>query len=145
MIRPVRYSAILDDPNADALLAEYAQECVVPDYRPQRQMYENMDAAGILHCFGAYASGRLIGFVTVISCVMPHNGKKTATIESIFVMAKYRDTGAGLDLIDQAEIFAKEDECVALLASPRVDSRMGVVLSRRKGWEETHVVHTKWI
>lgn len=145
MIRAINYADILDATNSKELLDEYAEECVVPDYSPQRKMYEAMDKAGILQCFGAYVEEKLVGFIVVISCVMPHNGKKTATIESIFAMSKYRDTGAGNALIVEAEKFSRGSGCVALLASPRIDSRMSVVLSRRKGWEDTHTVYTLWL
>lgn len=144
MIRPVSYVDILDAPNASELLNEYAEECVISDHDPQRDMYRAMHDAGILHCFGFFDEEVLVGFVTIISTVMPHNGKKLANIESIFLQGSRRGTGAGLKLIEQAEKFAKESGSVALLYCPRIGSRMAKILDRRNGVSATHTVYTRW-
>lgn len=145
MIKPIRYTEILDAKNSPEILREYAEECVVPDYKPQRWMYKNMNDAGILNCIGAFDGEVLIGFVVVISAVMPHNGKKIATIESIFVMSEHRSSGAGLELIEATESLARELDCTAILASPRIASRMEKVLSRLPKWDATHTAFTKWL
>jgi ribosomal protein S18 acetylase RimI-like enzyme len=104
-----------------------------------------MAQAGALHCFGAYIAGELVGFVSVLSAVMPHNGKRIGSIESLFVLPTHRDSGAGDDLLSRAEEHASEAGCVALLYTARVESRFETVLFRRPGCAPSHVVFTRWL
>jgi GNAT superfamily N-acetyltransferase len=148
-ILPVSVAAIFDAPNAADLIRAYAKECLIPDAQPQRMTYEAMERTGVLQCFAAYAgpegASLLIGFVSVICAVMPHCGKRLATVESLFVEPDYRDTGAGVDLIAAAEQCAVNSGCLAITASARVDSAFDKVLSRRAGYALTHVQHTRWL
>lgn len=143
-IRPVSFTAILDAPNADKLLKAYAEECLVSDAIPQRSIYEAMEKAGVLHCFAAYASDdTLIGFVSVLTAVMPHTGRLQATGESVFVAQDYRDTGAGILLIEAIEKYT--DSIRAVLSwLPRVGSALDKILSRRSGYSLTHSQHTRY-
>jgi GNAT superfamily N-acetyltransferase len=144
-IKPVSYSEILDAPNAAELLQEYSKDCVMPDYNPQRQMYAALENSGALHCFGAYADGILVGFVSVITGVMPHNGKLMATIESLFALPSHRKLGTGDALLSAVEKFAVEGKYVALIYTARAGSILEVVLSRRPGCKESHTMFTRWL
>src|SRR5207302_758034 len=84
-IRPISYTEILD---AAALLAEYSAECSIPEIgtpNPQREMYAKMESCGLMHSFGAFEGDDLVGFATILVCVLPHYGKKIATVESLFL------------------------------------------------------------
>ena len=156
---PVSVSEIFDAPNAADLLHAYAEECLVPDAQPQRATYEVMERAGVLKCFAAYVDlttneldapavfpcPLLVGFVSVLCAVMPHNGKRMATPESVFVDSAYRSTGAGDLLLDAAEQYATETGCIAITGLARVGSPFEKVLSRRAGYQLTHSQHTRWL
>ena len=148
-ILPVSVAAIFDAPNAADLLCAYAKECLIPDAQPQRMTYEAMERTGVLQCFAAYAgpegASLLIGFVSVIRAVMPHCGKRLATVESLFVEPDYRYTGAGAGLIAAAEQCAADSGCLAITAAARVGSAFDKVLSRRTGYALTHSQHTRWL
>lgn len=144
-VRRVGHSEILGAVNATDLIAEYAAECSLPGAEPQVKMYAAMEEAGVLQCIGAYQGERLVGFVNVLTTVMPHNGKRVATVESLFVAHSERPTGAGNALLDAAEMYASESECVALLNTARKGSRLDKVLSRRCGASATHTVYTVWL
>lgn len=144
-IIPVDYAEIFEAPNSPTLFKEYAAECMVDDYAPQRNMYEAMSKSEILHCFGCHIADELIGFISIITSVMPHNGKKLSTIESVFVTSTQRDSGAGEALLLEAERFSKESGSVALTCSPRIGSRLEKVLMRRSGYNPTHTIFTKWL
>lgn len=144
-IKPVSYSEILDAPNSAELLDAYAKDCVMPDYNPQRQIYAAMENSGALHCFGAYVHRTLIGFVSVITGVMPHNGKRMATIESLFALPSHRKLGTGDALLCAVEKFAVEGKYVALIYTARAGSSLEVVLSRRSGCKESHTMFTRWL
>ena len=144
-IKPVSYSEILDDPNSAELLHAYSKDCVMPDYDPQRQMYAALENSGALHCFGAYLEDTLVGFASVITGVMPHNGKRMATIESLFALPSHRKYGIGDALLSAVEVLALKEGCVALLYTARVGSPLEVVLSRRPGCKESHTMFTRWL
>ncbi len=144
-IRRVSYSEILGAPNAQELINEYAAECSIPDADPQRQIYAAMEQSGALQCIGAYIADELVGFVSILSGVMPHHGKRVATVESLFVLPSYRHSGAGNDLLSAAERYATEAECVAILYNTRINSRLEKVLLRRYECQPTHTVYTRWL
>lgn len=135
---------LLDGPNARDLIAAYATECMIPDAKPQRETYLAMQRAGLLTCFGAYLDRELVGFVSIITSVMPHHGKKVATIESLYAAPEYRDAGAGNALMAEAERFARDAGCVCLVYTARVGSRLETVLALRAGCERSHEMFTKW-
>jgi hypothetical protein len=145
LILPVSYAAILDDPAAPALLQSYAEECLVPDASPQRQLYETMERVGAIQCFGAYLDGNLSGFISVFRTIVPHDGHLIACIESFFVSAPARPTGAALLLLAAAEHHATLSGCRCLLASARLDSALDLLLTRRPGYARTHSQHTLWL
>jgi GNAT superfamily N-acetyltransferase len=131
--------------NSAELLDAYSKDCVMPDYNPQRQMYATLENSGALHCFGAYSDGILVGFVSVITGVMPHNGKRMATIESLFALPSHRKLGTGDALMSAVEKFASEEKYVVLLYTARVGSPLEVVLSRRPGCKASHTMFTRWL
>lgn len=98
MIRPVRYSEILDAPNAQALLAEYAAECSQPEFgpiNPQRDLYGAMETNGAMQAFGVCEDETLVGFATVLIYTLPHYGTRIANTESLFITKTHRTKGYG--------------------------------------------------
>jgi hypothetical protein len=53
-IRKCGVAEILDVGDAQGLIANYAEECLIPDAAPQRWMYLAMEETGVLTCFGAF-------------------------------------------------------------------------------------------
>jgi len=144
-IRRVSYAEILGAANAPRLIAEYAAECSVPDYDPQAETYAALERAGTLQCFGAYVETDLVGFVSVLTTRMPHNGKRVATVESLFVDRASRGSGAANALLRVVEDYASERECVAITRTARIASRLDTVLSHRPNCLLTHRVYTTWL
>ncbi len=144
-IQSVRFSVILDAPNSADLIRAYATECLVPDSQPQPAIYAAMEKAGVLKCFAAYAGNVLVGFISILTAVMPHDGRLLATVESLFVSPDHRDTGAGNLLLDAAEEYARDSGCSKLAATARVGSAFDKVLTRRAGYKLTHSQHTRWL
>lgn len=140
-VLPTRYGEIL----ASYLIQEYAAECCIPDAEPQPHIYAAMEQAGALECFGAYIDDALVGFVSVVSSIMPHNGKRIATIESIYAAPEHRDSGAGTALMDAAEEFSATSGCIVLIYTARVGSALEKVLSRRSGCSRSHAMFSRWL
>lgn len=122
---------------APELLEHYAAECSIPligPINPQPAMYEALERAGILKCFGFFEGKTLVGFATVLTTVLPHYGKKVATVESIFAKR------GGKDLMHAIDVYAKEAGCVAVFYSAPVGGRLERLLSAKKNWTHTNAI-----
>ena len=144
MIRIEKRDAIdvLDDPQFDALIEEYAEECSISDMPPinyQRDIYLQLESVGILHAFAAYDGGKLIGFMSMILSVLPHYGALTATTESVFVAKGYRKGSTGIKLIRAGEQFAESVGAVGILLSAPANGVLSV-LAPRIGYRKTNEV-----
>lgn len=141
-IKPIQFGVILQDENA-ALIAEYAAECSIASIgpiNPQPDIYAALERAGMAQCFAVLCDGRLVGFANVLMTVMPHYGRKLATVESLFVSAPYRNTRAGIALLSVIEGHALAAGCVGVLYSAPADGKLERLLARQKRYERTNVV-----
>jgi GNAT superfamily N-acetyltransferase len=86
-----------------------------------------MESAGFLKIFGAF-DPELIGFASLLLTVLPHYGKKVATVESLFVMPEYRTIGAGTELLRFIECFAANEGCTAILYSAPSGGKLAKLL-----------------
>jgi ribosomal protein S18 acetylase RimI-like enzyme len=140
-IRPISYSEALLHVE---LLKAYAEECSIPEIGstdPQIQMYEAMERIGVAQCFGVYAE-KLVGFASLLMTVLPHYGKKVATVESIYVDPEYRPF-VGKNLLLELENYAKDAGCVAILYSAPAESRFERMLTLRKDYRRSNSVFTR--
>jgi hypothetical protein len=150
-IKPVSYSEILDDARGQELIRAYAASCIVPDAEPQRQLYEAMEKAGIIHAFGAYVRSDgltaplLVGFASVICSTMPHDGHLVATLGEMFIDLPYRSTDAEDLLLSAVEKVAVYTGCRCIICLARTDSKYSKRLSQREGFNQTHSQYTKWL
>ncbi len=144
-IRPVSYSEILNADNAEELVREYKEECVVHHGEPQAEMYAGLEASGKLKCFGLFYANILVGFVSLLIGELPHHGNRLAAIESIFVLKGYREGGAADMLIEAAETCAGIAGCMALVATARKGSAFDLMLYRKPNWDLTHSQHTRML
>jgi GNAT superfamily N-acetyltransferase len=96
----------------------------------------------VLQTFGAYYGSLLVGFVTVLTHIMPHYGVPISITESFFVAGSHRKTGAGYKLLRAAERYAKDRGSSGLLISAPSGGRLAEVLPKA-GYKETNVVYFK--
>jgi hypothetical protein len=137
LIREIRTAAVFESPE---LLEAYARECSIPligEINPQLKMYELMEQAGILKCFGFFEGHTLVGFATVLTTVLPHYGKKVATVESIFAKR------GGKDLMQAIEAYAKEAGCAVIFYSAPAGGRLERLLSLKKSCKHTNTIFTR--
>lgn len=130
---------------ASGLTVEYAAESSIKNMPPpnmQTTQYNAMDAAGIIYPMGAYFEEVLIGFITILSPVLPHYGVAVGVVESYFVAKKWRKSGAGHKLRESAEAYAKEKGCVGILLSSPYGGDLAEILPR-VGYTETNRVFFK--
>gem|GEM_PF-512775 len=139
VVRKVSVSEVESSPNFPMLAKEYAEDAAIAGLPPPVEklaMYYNLQKGGMFQAFGAFWDGSLIGFVAVITPVIPHYGVTIAVIESLFVGRAYRrKTGAGLRLLRAAEAHSRAAGSPALTASAPTGGRLNSVLLRR-GYRE---------
>jgi GNAT superfamily N-acetyltransferase len=144
-IRHCAASELLDAPNRFELWDEYARESSaggMPKPEVQIEMYRSLENAGVLRLIGAFDGDTLVGFVSVLTNVLPHYGVLAAITESFFVAAAYRKTGAGMNLLREAELHAKAIHAPVLLVSAPTGGRLAAVLPN-VGYVETNRVFLK--
>jgi GNAT superfamily N-acetyltransferase len=139
-IRHTTFSEVFNDPGFTALFEEYSEEAALsglPQPNCQVQIYEQMEAAGLLHVLGAFKDGQLTGFLNLLVNVLPHYGVRVGTAESFFVAADQRKNGGGLGLLREAERAAAAQGAVGFLANAATGSRLAEVLPKA-GYQESH-------
>jgi GNAT superfamily N-acetyltransferase len=139
-IRRSTYAEILESRD---LLEEYAAECSIPEIgpiNPQAEMYRAMEGMGLAHMFAGFHGEQLVGFASLLVSILPHYGKKAATVESLFVDKRHRANGYGIEIVDAMEEFAKGEGCIVILYIAPVGSQLERLLSLKKGYRKTNSV-----
>lgn len=133
-------------PNFGALLDEYAGESAIdglPHPKAKLELYRLMETSGVLKVIGAYDNDALVGFITVLTCILPHYSDYVSTTESFFVSkADRHGTGAGISLLRAAESHAKEISSKGLLVCAPSGSTLAAVLEKTD-YRETNRVFFK--
>lgn len=135
-----------DDPATPALLAEYAAECALaglPEPVPHRAIYDALEQAGAVTLIAIRSDGALIGFLVLLVSMNPHYSQVLGAVESYFVAAARRKTGAGLALLREAERVAKDRGAVALLISAPARGQLADVLHASRNYDHTNAVFCK--
>ncbi len=141
-IQRVNFASILGDYNSTKLLAEYSAECSIPEIgmtSPSAAIYEMLEVSGAMQCFGAFDDTLLVGFACVLVSINPHYNQRIATLESLFVAKEKRSEGFGTVLMETVEDYAKDQNCVGILYSAKVDSQLAKLLTV-KGYLRTNIV-----
>ena len=128
-----------------SLWREYSAEAAIAGFPPPTEKlatYRLIETSGAFHAYGAFLAKRLVGFMAVLTPVIPHYGIAIAVTESLFVGSEHRKTGAGIKLIRTAERHAREAGSPGLLISAPMGGRLADVLPRL-GYRETNRVFMK--
>lgn len=146
-VRQCSADHILLSPQFDALVAEYAAECLtegVEHKAVNAAAYVDLEKLGVLTAFAAMdtEAGEMVGFISVMSHLMPHHSTVLATVESFFVASHARRGGAGVKLLRAAETHAKELGASGLFASAPVGSRFETMMPG-VGYRATNTVFFK--
>lgn len=142
MIKKILFADMIAAPNWQELEDGYAIECRTegfPKPTPNVELYTRLEAIGTLTFFGAFEDGVLMGFISVICTPAAHYDITLCTTESFFVLEKYRNKGAGLKLLREAEKFAKEKQAAGLLVSAKSGGRLAEVLEKMDYKENNRV------
>lgn len=121
-------------PNIAALMDEYAAETSIkgmPPHNAKQELYEQIEASGSLSVYRALLDGVLVGFLLLLTPVLPHYGVYISTTESFFVTKPARTSGAGIQLLKTAEHRARELGSSGLLVSAPLGGSLA-------NWLEVH-------
>lgn len=142
-VRQCAADEIIGAPNLDELLAEYAGESSIvglPDHNAQFASYKALEQAGVLAVYGAFVDEKLVGFVTILTSILPHYGRAVSITESFFVAKAYRGTGAGLKLLRAAEDHAVRVQSPGLLISTPAGGTLERVLGASSEYRHSNTV-----
>lgn len=110
VIKNITFAELYSDNSFNNLVKEYAEEATVAEM-PQKSVdieaYLQLEKDGVLYTMGAYNNYTLIGFMAVITKVLPHNGTQITFSDAIYVDKEHRKTGVGSKLITNAETYAE--------------------------------------
>jgi len=142
IIRPITADEAFDSPVFVALCDEYRDECLrnpnMLGAAPDREGYERLIAAGVLHPLGAFVDGELVGLCAVlITPVLHFGGKIIATTETIFVAKAHRAGGSGVKLLRAAEDLARAAGAGGLYVTAPVGGRLERLMPH-VGYHETN-------
>jgi GNAT superfamily N-acetyltransferase len=139
----IEQCSVRDILDSKELISEYASECSIPaigPIEPQPYIYEAIEASGIMAAFMVRDEGRDVGFAVMLMPVLPHYGKKVATIESLFIAKDSRRSGAGRELMRAVEDHAKAAGCAGILYSAPVGGQLERLLEASKPYQRTNSV-----
>lgn len=144
-IRKISVLWFEDSSDFSALMTEYGDECAIAGLPPITEKlcgYMAIENTGMFQAFGAYHGEKIVGFVGVITAVLPHYGVAISVAESLFVAKEYRWTGSGLKLLNVAEEHAISLGSPGILFSAPKDGTLEKILPRR-GYRETNTTFFK--
>lgn len=146
-VRRISVAEAFADHAFPALCREYAKEAAIaglPDPREKLAAYQALEAGGsdVFCVYGAFLGEALIGFIALLTPVLPHYGVAVAVAESLFVAGEHRKSGAGMLLVRQAEKRAREVRSPGVLFSAPSGGRLAALLPRI-GYRETNRVFFK--
>lgn len=139
----IRMAAVAEVLAATALISEYAAECSIPaigEISPQADAYAALEKSGLLRGFMVFDDGIPKGFAIVLTPILPHYGKRVATIESLFMSKAGRRGGLGLYLMRAVESHATDEGCVGILYSAPAGGQLERLLAANADYERTNAV-----
>lgn len=142
VIRKCSVKELESNLNFHTLIKEYTEEAKIAELpNPDQTLasYRLLDSMPIFGSYGAFVDDMLIGFVAILTPIIPHYGVALAVTESLFVQKAYRHTGAGLKLLREAELHAKRMFAPGLLVSAPAQGQLAKVLPKM-GFRETNKV-----
>lgn len=147
VIRKSTISELEAAPNIQVILDEYAAESSpriegLPRPMAKADTYKHLESTNTIYTIGAFLADLLIGYIIIVSPILPHYSIRIAVSESYFVLKAYRGTGAGNKLREAAEEWSKQAGAIGILMSAPLDGDLAEVLPR-VGYSETGRVFFK--
>lgn len=136
-IEPTCVAEMNADPHYDELLADYnlhkspsnpGMKAAYLLSSRSRDNYAALEQAGMLIIFRAMHEDRMIGGISIMDIL---NGS-TMLVESLYVIERYRNTGAGNALLEAAKGFCRARNIAGLMMSAEPGGVIDLKLTRQK-------------
>lgn len=129
------------------LLKEYAKDSkssLAPNIKPSIEIYNNLENLGMLNCIALMSDKTMVGFIVLLTSMMPHYSEPATLVESIFILKEHRKFGTGKELIARAEKLVKDKGIKLMFLSAANGSRLEKA-TRFFGFKKTHATYIKRI
>lgn len=146
-VKRITFAELTASAGCDDLVSEYADECQIaglPRFKYDSSTYYLLENSGAMIFAAAFVEDTLVGFATMIVTQLPHYSRIVAIVESIFVTKKHRGSGAGMMLIREMELLAKDNEAIGILISAPKGGRLNALMPNI-GYAHTNEVFFKGI
>lgn len=146
-IAPILFAELSTCPEFDLLVSEYADECQIsglPRCKYESSTYYLFEKSGAIHFSAAFVGDSLVGFSSLLITKLPHYSQILAVTESLFVSKDYRGSGAGMMLIREMELTAKNNNAIGMLVSAPYGGRLNALMPNI-GYTHTNEVFFKAI
>lgn len=110
---------------------------------PNREVYDRLEAAGVLRCFTARLAGALVGYL--VATVVPslhYSGSVQSHQDVLFVLPEHRKSRAGIGLLRFAERQLNAEGVQVLHQHMKVAHDFGPLLERL-GYEWVEKIYVK--
>lgn len=117
VIEPISLADFFAEPKHWELIEGYRQECAKPPFdksTPNQEAYLALDKAGLIDMGVMTESGEPIGFVLIVTSMLPHFSMVCSTVESLYLKPEKRQGFAGVRLLNWAKRAAKARGSVGL-------------------------------
>lgn len=142
-VRECPFAELSAHPDFPDLTQAYARESGLPGMpEPCAHLdtYFTLEQAGVLASFGAFADSRLVGLALLLVAMLPHYSVVMGHVESFFVAADYRKSGAGIALRRATEREAHHRGARGVFMQAAIGSRLNEMLTKEGVYAETHHV-----
>ena len=134
--------------NRDSLLKAYADESqnmLTPIVSPDWDLYLHLEELGMMDFIKVINDDKtLVGFMTLITTVLPHYTEPATTIESFFVLEEYRGAGTAKKMMAMAELLAVARNAKNIMMSAPIGGTLARV-SASFGFSATSIAYMKKI
>lgn len=112
----------------EKMIREYEKECkntnITVDTYPNIDKYKAIEKAGVLLCVGVFNDSVMVGFAIIIISEMLHYSKLATTVESQFILKKYRKFGTAKKMYEFIENKCSEIGSSAMFMSAPIGSNL---------------------
>jgi GNAT superfamily N-acetyltransferase len=146
-VKRITFAELTASAEWDGLVSEYADECQIaglPRCKHDSSTYYLLENSGAINFAAAFVEDTLVGFATLLVTQLPHYSRIVAIVESIFVAKQHRGSGAGMMLIREMELLAKDNKAIGILVSAPKGGRLNGLMPNI-GYTHTNEVFFKGI
>jgi hypothetical protein len=138
IIKDIHPNDLFDNINYMHVIDGYINESRINSIEttePSKEHYYALVNSGSFNMVGVFDGDNIVGFGTLVTSIIPKHGILASTVDSIFLLDEYRDTGYGIKILDRLKDISNDRGSVVMLISSPVGSKLDKLLSLKKNTE----------